>query len=66
MAAVQKVRGATNLWLPQGKGQGRGKLGVWDEYIHTTVYKMDNQQGPTVEHEELYSIFCNNLYGKRI
>ena len=27
---------------------------------------MDNQQGPTVQHRELYSIFCNDLNGKRI
>ena len=27
---------------------------------------LDNQQGPTVQHRELYSIFCNNLNGKRI
>ena len=33
---------------------------------HTTVYKIDNQQGPTVQHRELYSITCNNLYGKRV
>ena len=32
---------------------------------HTiTVYKVDNQQGPTVQHRELYSVFCNNPYGK--
>ena len=40
------------------KGERRGdrdKLGVWDEHIHTviykihiTIYKIDNQQGPTV------------------
>ena len=24
----QKLK--TNLWLPGGKGGGRGKLGVWD------------------------------------
>ena len=24
------------------------------------IYKIDNQQGPTVQHRELYSIFCNN------
>ena len=34
-------------------------------HIHTTVYKIGNQRGPTVEHRELYSILCNNLYGKR-
>ena len=43
------------------RGRGVDKLGVWDEQIHTTIYKIDNQQGPTVQHRELYSIFCNNL-----
>ena len=27
---------------------------------------MDKQQGFTVQHMELYSILCNNLYEKRI
>ena len=45
---------------------GRDKSGAWDEYTHTTIYKRDNQQGPTVEHRELYSIFCDNLYEKII
>ena len=27
---------------------GRGKLGVWDEHMQTTIYKINNQQGPTV------------------
>ena len=40
----------TNLWLPKGKG----KLGIWDQQIHTTIYKIDKQQGPTVEHTEPY------------
>ena len=47
-------------WLPQGKG-GMDALGVWDYHIHTTIYKIDNQQGPTVRHTELCSIFCDNL-----
>ena len=25
----------------------RDKLGVWDQQIHTTIYKTDKQQGPT-------------------
>ena len=29
-------------------GGGMDKLGVWDWHIHTTVFKTDNQQGPTV------------------
>ena len=28
--------------------QGRDKLGGWDEQTHTTIYKIDNQQGPTI------------------
>ena len=40
---------------------GWDKLGVWDSQIHTTIYEIDNQQGPTVQHRELYSISCNNL-----
>lgn len=31
------------------KGEtGRDKSGAWDEHIHTTVYEVDNKQGPTV------------------
>ena len=43
------------------RGVGRDKLGVWDYHRHTTIYKIDNQQGPTVEHRELYSMFCDGL-----
>ena len=41
-----------------GKVRGRDKLGVWDQQIHTTIYKIDNQQGPTVWHRHLDSISC--------
>ena len=27
---------------------GRDKSGAWDEHTHTTIYKIDNKQGPTV------------------
>ena len=40
----------------------RNKLGVWDQQIQNTIYKIDNQKGFTVQHRELYSIPCNNLY----
>ena len=52
-----------NLWLPKGKRGGgrRDKLGVWDQHIQTTIYKIDKQQGPTVQHRELYSMSCNKL-----
>ena len=47
----------TNLWLPKGKWVG-SKLGVWDQQIQT-VYKIVKQQGPAVQHRELYSVSCN-------
>ena len=35
---------------------------VINSNIHTTIYKIDNQQGPTVKHRENYSIsYKNNL-----
>ena len=43
------------IYGTKGK-EGRDKLGVWDEQIHTATYKKDEQQGPTVQHRELYSI----------
>ena len=43
------------------KAVGEGNLGVRNWQIYTTIYKIDEQQGPTVEHRELYSIFYNNL-----
>ena len=39
----------------------RDKVGVWDQHKHTTIYKIDNQQGPTVQYKKLYSIFCNYM-----
>ena len=30
-----------------GKGR-RDKVGIWDEHIHSTEYKIGKQQGPTV------------------
>ena len=32
----------------KGKVGGRDQLGGWDQHIHTTIYEIDNQQGPTV------------------
>ena len=30
------------------RGVWRDRLGVWDQHIHTTMFKTYNQQGPTV------------------
>jgi len=43
----------TNLWLPGGRIGGRDSQGVKDGHVHTAIFKMDNQQGPTVQHREL-------------
>ena len=34
--------------------------------IHTTIHKVDNPQGHTIQHREFYSILCNNLHERRI
>ena len=49
------------LWLPGGKDGGRDSQGVWDGHGHTTVFNMENQQGPAGQHRELCSVLCNNL-----
>jgi len=36
-----------NLMVTQ-VGEGKDKLGILDLQIHTTLYKTDKQQGPTV------------------
>ena len=62
----QTYRYENKHMVTKGETERRGinqELGI---NIHTTIYKIDKQQGPTVKHRELYSVFCDNLYGKRI
>ena len=33
----------------EGGGRGRARLGVWDCQGHIAIFKIDNQQGPTVK-----------------
>ena len=50
----------TYLWLPKWReGWGRDGLGVWDQQMQTTIYRMGKQQGPTVQHRELYLKSCD-------
>lgn len=45
------------LMVVKGKGGcQRDSQGVWDGHVHTAILKMDNQQGSTVQHRELYSV----------
>ena len=42
---------------------GRGSEGVWDGHVHTAVFKMGNQQRPTVYYVELCSVLCGSQDG---
>ena len=54
-----------NLWLPGAEELGK-KQGIWDGHAHTAMFKIDNQQGPTVQHRELRSMLCGILDGKGV
>ena len=49
-----------SIWLPGGRdSQGLGKSNT-----HTAIFKMDNQQGPIVQHMELCSMLYGSLDGR--
>ena len=53
------------LVVAKGYGAwGREGLGVCDSQVQTIISRMDEQQGPTVEHGELSSISWINHNGK--
>ena len=77
MATHSSILAGTIPWTGEpGKLQIKGSQTVMTEHsnftsifkkhIHTIIYKIENQQGPTVQHKELYSILCNSLYGKEV
>ena len=43
------------------KGGEKDRLRVWDKHVHTTMYIVDKQQGPTDHTGALYSISCHSL-----
>ena len=43
---------------------GRGKLGILDQQIYTTIYKTDKQQEPTAQHSEQYQYLIKTYNGK--
>lgn len=54
----------TNLWLPKGNEVGAIKQG--DEInIHTTLYKIDKQEGPAVQHGSSTQYLVITYEGKR-
>ena len=46
------------------KDEGKGQLGSLGQAVHTAIFKMDNQQGSTVQHMVLCLMFCGNLDGR--
>ena len=45
-----------DLWLPWAReGKEKEGRGVWDQQMQTIIHRMDEEQGPTIEHRELYS-----------
>ena len=40
-----------------GEGGGRDSWRVWDRHVHTAAFKMDNQQGPTIQHMQFCSCY---------
>ena len=49
-----------------GKDGGRDSHGVWDGQVPIAIFKMDNQQGPTVEFSELCSTLSGSLDRKGV
>ena len=54
----QSHRGRKQPYGFQG-GKGRDKLGDWDWSMQTITFRMDKQQGPNVQHWEMYSVSCD-------
>ena len=59
---THRLRERTYGCWREGWGVGeRDSQGVWDGHVHTGIFKMDNQQGPAVQHMVLFSM----LYGSQ-
>ena len=50
----------------RGRMGGRDNYQAWDGHVHTAIFKMDSQQGPTVQHRELGSILHGSLHGRGV
>ena len=61
-----KIKYQKYTLFPRGKDGGRNSQVVWDCHVHTAIFKMDNQQGPTVQHREHCSMLCGSLDGRGV
>ena len=61
---LQNRKGLTDVENGLKVAKGRDRQGVWEGHAHAAVFKMDNQQGPPVQHVELHSVLCASLDGR--
>ena len=54
------------LMVVSGEQCGRDSWEDWDLHVQTTSFKVDNQQGPTVQHGKLCSVLCGSPKGKGV
>ena len=55
-----------SLWLWGGRRGAKDSQGVWDGLVHCAIFKMDNQQGFTVQQMEFGSTLCGSLDGREV
>ena len=55
----------SDAWILLGDGRCPTE-GICTLHVCTAIFKMDNQQRPTVEHGELCSMLCGSLDGRRV
>ena len=46
---------------PMATKEKKDKLRIWNQQIHTTIYKTDKQQWPNIYHGELHLISYDKL-----
>ena len=57
----------TNLPVARGKNEGKRLVrGVQDQHVHIAIFKVDNQQEPTIQHRELCSLLGGSLDGRGV
>ena len=61
---LQNRKRLTDLENKLTVGRVRDSEGVWDG--HTAILKMDNQQGPIVQHMEFCSMLCGSMDEREI
>lgn len=64
MEKKEELRHGNKLMVTEGEREGGWE--IWKRLMHTRTYKIEKHQRPTAYYRELYSIFCDNLYGERI